>query len=174
MLDILKKRRSIRKFKTEKVEREKIDKLMKAALLSPSSKNKKPWEFIIITDESILEKLSKAKEHGGLFLKGAPLGIVILGDEEKSDVWVEDTSIASILIQMEAESIGLGSCWIQIRERQHGLGKTAEEYIQQILNVPKNKRIECIIAVGYPDEQKSPHTEEELRFDKVYMNKYRI
>ncbi|MDK2799866.1 MAG: hypothetical protein PWP27_1077 [Clostridiales bacterium] len=172
MLEILKKRRSIRKFKEVSVEKEKIEALIQAALLSPTSRNLYPWEFIIVTDKSLLQKLALSKEHGSTFLKDAPLGIVVLADPDKSDVWIEDTSIASILIQVTAESLGLGSCWIQIRQRQHNESQTSEEYVREVLNIPQNMKIESIIAVGYPDEQRPAHTEEELLYNKVYINQY--
>ncbi|AKL95855.1 nitroreductase [Clostridium aceticum] len=173
MLDLLKKRRSIRKFKKTKVEKEKIDALVKAALLSPSSRSIRPWEFIVVTEEMLIGDLSKSKEHGSSFLKDAPLAIVVLGDESKSDVWVEDTSIASVLIQMMAESMDLGSCWIQIRGRKHNAETTAEAYIKKVLDIPEEIKIESIIAIGYPDEEKPSYVEEDLPYEKVFFNIYK-
>lgn len=173
MIDILTKRRSIRKYKDQEIEQEKIDILIKAALLSPSSKDRKPWEFIFIKDKETLKKLSKAKQKGIQFIENATLGIVVLGDDQISDVWIEDTTIAATIIQLTAESMGLGSCWSQIRNRPHDEVKTAERYVQEILNIPKNKRVECIIGIGYPDEEIAPHNLHELKFEKVYIDKYK-
>ncbi|GIM29271.1 nitroreductase [Clostridium polyendosporum] len=173
MLELLKKRRSIRKFKDKEIEKEKITQLIQGALLSPSSRGKKPWEFIVITDKNILDKLSFSKQAGSTFLKNAPLGIVILGNPDVSDVWIEDTSIATTLIQLLAESIGLGSCWIQIRERNHNNNIKSEDYVRQILNIPENIRVESIVAVGYSDEMKTPYEEEDLKYDKVFLNSYK-
>ncbi len=172
MLELLMKRRSIRKYKPAAVEQEKIDKLVRAGLLSPSSRRVNPWEFIVVTDKDILTKLSTAKEHGSGFLKGAPLAIVVLADESKSDVWVEDTSIASIIIQLAAEDMGLGSCWIQIRKRMHSKGKTSEEYVRELLDIPGNYKAASVIAIGYPEEKREPQNEDELMFEKVFVNKY--
>lgn len=173
MLDLLKKRRSIRRFQERKVEEEKVEALVKAALLSPTSKNRFPWEFIVVDDEKMLETLAQCKPHGAAFLKGAPLAIIVLADPEKSDVWIEDTSIASILIQITAESMGLGSCWIQIRERMYDDSTTAEDYIKKVFEIDENMKIESIIALGYPDETKKPHSESQLQFKKVYRNRYK-
>lgn len=173
MLDLLFKRRSIRKFKNKEIEKNKIDTLIKSALLSPSSRGNNPWEFIIINDKDLLNKLSQSKEHGSSFLKKAPLGIVVIADPKKGDVWIEDTSIASIIIQLTAESIGLSSCWIQIRERFHNANITSEEYIKKLLNIPEKFRVESIIAIGYPDEILSPHKENQLQFKKVFLNNYK-
>ncbi len=172
MLDLLTKRRSIRRYQNRPVEPEKIDILMKGALLSPTSRNLCSWEFILVTDKEVLEKLSRCKPHGASFLKEAPLAVVVVGDPQISDVWVEDTSIASILIQMTAQSLGLGSCWIQIRNREYDDQRMAEAYIRDLLQIPNGKAVESIIAVGYPAEGRPPHREEELRKEKVYYGVY--
>jgi nitroreductase len=171
-LSLIQKRRSIRSYLSNSIEAEKIDILIEAALRAPSSRGFNPWEFIFVTDINLLEKLSKAKQHGSSFLRYAPLGIVVCADPSKSDVWVEDASIASIFIQLAVESVGLGSCWIQIRERMHDKEKTAQAYIADLLNIPPNLRVESIVAVGYPEERKTPHSKEDLQYDKIYLNSY--
>ncbi|MCJ7663176.1 MAG: nitroreductase family protein [Desulfobacterales bacterium] len=172
VISLIQKRRSIRRFLKKPVEAEKIDLLIEAALRAPSSRGLNPWEFIVVTDHDLLEKLSRAKQHGSAFLKNAPLGIVVCADPEKSDVWVEDASIASIFIHLAAESLGLGSCWIQIRERIHNGKKGAQEYVAETLNIPAKMRVESIIAVGYPDETLPPHGKEELLYEKVHWDIY--
>jgi len=172
MLELLMKRRSIRKFKPDIIEQDKIDELVRAALLAPSSRRTNPWKFIVVKEKEILLKLSAAKEHGSSFLNGAPLAIVVMADDTKSDVWVEDTSIAAIIIQLAAENMGLGSCWIQIRKRKHDANRTSEEYVRELLDIPENYKVASIIAVGYPDEKREPHTEAELMLDKVFVNKF--
>jgi nitroreductase len=173
-LDLISTRRSIRKFKNRPVEKEKIDILMEAALRSPSSRGLNPWQFIVIDDRSLLEKLSRAKPHGARFLKDAPLGIVVCADASKSDVWVEDAAIASIFIHLAAHDIGLGSCWIQIRKRDHDATMSADAYIKDLLNIPDTIRVESIMALGYPDETQKNHTKESLEFHKFSFNAYLI
>ncbi len=171
-LSLIKKRRSIRRYLPWPVEKEKMDVLIETALRAPSSRGLNPWKFIFVTKRDLLKKLSVAKKHGSSFLRNATLGIVVCADEKKSDVWVEDASIASIFIQLAAESIGLGSCWIQIRERMHDNEKTAQEYISEILNIPSGLKVESIIAVGHPEKRKPPHAKEDLQYDKIYLNSY--
>ena len=171
-MPIIQKRRSIRRFLEKPVEDEKIEMLIEAALRSPSSRGLNPWEFILVTEKGLMKKLSKAKQSGSKFLQYAPLGIVVCGNSDISDTWIEDTSIASVFILLAAESIGLGGCWIQMRERMHNDTKTAQEYIGQLLHIPEKLKVESIIAVGYPDEQKTPHAKEELQYEKVYFNLY--
>jgi nitroreductase len=171
-ISLIQKRRSIRKFQKKKVETEKVDMLVEAALRSPSSMGRNPWEFVFVTDQLLLEKLSRSKPHGSAFLKNAPLGIVVCADPDTSDVWIEDASIAAIFLHLAAESIGLASCWIQLRERMHDQTKTSADYVSETLDIPSRLNIECIIAVGYPDEKKHPHKKEELQFNKVHLDMY--
>ena len=166
MIDLLRERRSIRKYEARDIEREKIDILKEALLRSPSSMNSKPWEFIFVDDKKLLAKLSQAKEHGAGFLKDASLGIAVCGDETVSDVWQEDCSIAAVIVQLAAQSIGLGSCWVQIRNRKHVQGMTSEEYVRGLLDLSENLRVECIISLGYPAEKKAGITNEQLESHK--------
>lgn len=172
MLDLLKQRRSIRRYQDRAVEQEKLDVILKSALLSPSSRGIRPWEFIVVTDKEILEKLSQCKAQSSHFLKDAPLGIVVIADTTASDVWIEDVSIASIIIQLTAQSLGLGSCWIQVRNRKTGDNKSSEDYIKDILNIPEKYSVDNIIAIGYPAEEKKPYDEDSLLYDKIHMEKY--
>ncbi|MEX1329168.1 MAG: nitroreductase family protein [Desulfobacterales bacterium] len=171
-MDLITKRRSIRRFTADKVELEKIELLKEAALRAPSSRGINPWEFIFITDRDLLANLSTAKPHGSTFLKDAPLGVVVCADPQKSDVWVEDASIATIFIELAAASLDLGSCWIQIRKRMHVDTQSAEAYIANLLNIPSHLKVESMIAIGYPAESKPPHSKEELQNEKVYLNQY--
>jgi nitroreductase len=171
-MSLIQKRRSIRRFLAKPIEDEKIEMLIEAALRAPSSRGLNPWEFIVVTERDLLEKLSSAKTHGSEFLKNAPLGIVVCADEDRCDVWVEDCSIASTFIFLASESMGLRSCWIQIRERMHSDSRTSEAYVAEVLDIPSRLKVESIIAVGYPDEKKPPHKKEELQYEKVYLNQY--
>lgn len=171
-LDLISSRRSVRKFKNQPVEKEKIDLLIEAALRSPSSRGINPWRFIVIQDKTLLEKLSKAKPHGATFLKNAPLGIAVCGDTSQSDVWVEDASIASVFTHLASHDLGLGSCWIQIRKRDHSDSKSADAYIKELLKIPENMQVESIIAIGYPDQTPKGHPKDSLQFEKVFLNTF--
>ncbi|QGG46805.1 nitroreductase family protein [Heliorestis convoluta] len=174
MLDLLKSRRSIRKYQDKKVEEEKVDAILKAALLSPSSRSRRPWEYIAVTNQEVLKKLSQCREHSSQFLASAPLGIVVIADPEACDVWIEDASIASVIIHLTSHSLGLGSCWIQVRERMHKENVKAEEYVKQLLGIPEKYHVESIIAVGYPAEEKKPYDEEKLLYNKIHRETYGI
>jgi nitroreductase len=125
-----------------------------------------------VTNGVLLNQLSRSKIHGSEFLKNAPLGIVVCGDPEKSDVWVEDCSIAAILVQIVAESLQLGSCWIQIRNRMHSDSVSAESYVRKVLDIPAQLKVESLIAIGYPDEEKVPHDRNSLDFSLISYDYY--
>lgn len=173
MLKEFKERRSIRKFLPKPVEKENLDIIIKNALIAPSSRNRKPWEFVIITEKSLLKELSLSRQHGSSFIKGAPMAILVLADERSSDVWIEDSSIVAFTIQLTAHALGLGSCWIQVRNRMHSEKITTESYIKNLYNIPEGYSVECIIALGYPDEKKESYTEDDMDLNKVHFNYFK-
>jgi nitroreductase len=170
--DLLRRRRSIRTFRDRPVEEEKVHALVDAALYSPSAKDLKPWHFIVVREEQMLHSLARCKEHGAGFLAGAPLALVVAADTRRASAWVEDASIASVIIQLAAEELGLGSCWIQIRERITADGGWASDYIRQLLAIPEGIEVEAVIAVGYPGEELPPHGEEELMRSQVHYGRF--
>lgn len=169
---LIEKRRSIRKFKQIPVEGKKVNKLIEAALRPMSGRSRNPWRFIVVNQPDLIEKLASARPSGSTFLKNAPLAIVILADPEKTDVWVEDAAIATTFLHLAATDLGLGSCWIQVRKRDHDESTTAEEYIRKLLNIPENFKVESMLAVGYADEEKPPHPRESLQLEKVTFNTF--
>lgn len=172
LLELLKKRRSIRKFQEKPVETEKLEAILKAGLLSPSGKSKRPWEFIVIDDSEKLGKLSEAKPAGGQLIKDAPVAIVVLGEPEKSDTWIEDCSIALTFMQLEAEEQGLGSCWVQLNKRPSNDGRGADVVANEILSIEGDLKVLAVLAMGYPAQDRPPYTEEDMEFSKVHYNSH--
>lgn len=171
-IDLVKKRRSIRKFEDRPVEEEKINQILKAALMAPSSKRCTPWQFVVIDDKEKMQKLSVCRDMGCKFMEGAPMAVVVLAEESKSDVWVEDASIAAIIMQLQAEDLGLGSCWMQVRNRKKEDELTTEDYIKEMVQAPDGLKVECVIAVGYKAEEKKPFDETRLQLDKIHRNNF--
>lgn len=171
-LELLQQRRSIRQFADTPVEQEKVDCLIEAMLRSPSSRSLNPWEFVVVRDRSTIAALAKAKTHGSSFMKNAPLAIVVCADPKKCDVWVEDASIATLLLHLMATDLGLGSCWVQIRLREHDSSQTSSEYVAELLGLPAGMEVEAIVAIGYPQETKAGHARESLLFDRVHYGRY--
>jgi nitroreductase len=170
MLDLLRTRRSIREYKQTALSPETIDLLKEAILRSPSSRGRNPWEFIFVDDKQLLEKLSHAKEHGAEFVKDAALAIVIAADPEICDVWIEDCSIASLIAHLTAHNLGLGSCWVQIRQRQTADGANSEQTVCHILGIPDTMRILSFVAIGQPDQKLKPIPKDKLPYSKIHTN----
>jgi nitroreductase len=170
--ELAKKRRSVKVYADRPVEAVKIDAIIEAALRSPSGRAARPWAFVVVTNKTLLEKLSVAKPVGAAFVKDAPVAVVVCGDPSASGLWVEDCSIAAVTIQYAAHALGLGSRWTQIKGNNFNEGKTSAQYIAELLGLPENLTVHCIIAEGYPGEEMIPYKKEELRFDKVSYNRY--
>ncbi len=162
----------MRRYTDRAIEPQKVELLKEAVLRSPSSRNIDPWEFIFVEDRDLLRKLASCKPHGAAFLEHAALGIVICGASAESDTWIEDCSIAAILVQMTAQSLGLGSCWIQVRLRMCDDQTTSEQYVQKLLGIPAPVNVECIVAIGYPAEKREPVHRAELKDSKGHSNTY--
>ena len=109
MLDFLRFRRSVCHYTEQEIFPETLDMLKEAVLRSSSSRGLDPWEFLFVTDKALLRELAEAKAHGAAFLQDAALGVAVLGDENTADIWIEDCSIAAIILQLTCESLELGS-----------------------------------------------------------------
>ena len=162
----------MRKFTEEELTQEQVVQLMKAALMSPSSKRNNPWQFIIVDKKETLKDLSHCKEMGAAFLENAALAIVVMADPLVSDVWIEDSAIASLMIQLQAEDLGLGSCWIQVRERFASDGRSSNEFVHDVLDIPLQLQVLSIVAIGHKGMERKPFDEEHLQWEKIHINKY--
>ena len=171
-LELLKQRRTSRVFTDELIYKEAVCNLMKAALMSPSGPRINPWEFILVEDKAVLKALSKSKEHGAGLLEGAAMAVVVLGDTTKTDVWIEDCSIATIILQLAAEDLGLGSCWVQIRRRKDADGNVAEDNVRSLLNIPAHYAVLSIVALGHKARETQPFDEEKMQWDKIHLGSF--
>ncbi len=172
MLDLLQQRRSVRKFRPHSVEEEKIAKLSEALLRAPTSRNLQPCEFIFVDDPKKMMQLATAKSHGSSFIASAPLAIVIAANPQKSDVWIEDSSISAIIVQLAAEQLGLKSCWVQLRLREHNDGVSASEFVRQLVGLPEEMEVPIVIGIGYPDDDITGHSRDSLLDAKIHINQF--
>lgn len=165
---LIAQRRSIRKFTDEPLTDEQLRVLMRSALMAPSSKGTHSYEFYVVQDKEQLASLSHCKDRGAELIADAPTAIVVCANPEVSDVWIEDASVASTMLLLQAENMGLGACWVQVRERQDEAGIDAEANVHQILPaIPQGVRIVSIVAVGKKAMERKPQNEEKLLWDKV-------
>lgn len=171
---LIKQRRSTRQFTDQLLTPEQVETLLKAGLMSPSSKRKNPWEFVVIEDREMLRQLAGCKEHGAGFLADCVLAIAVLGNTMESDVWIEDTSVASIYMQLQAEDLGLGSCWCQIRNRVTAEETDSNECVRRLLDIPYQLDVLSIIGFGYKAQERKPFDEEKLQWEKIHLGKYKM
>ncbi len=166
------KRRSIRKYNHELLTSDETRLIIEAALLSPTSKNKYSCDFIAIEDKEMLNKLSHCKPHSASFIAEAALAVVIAGNPLISNACIEDASIAAINMQMQAEELGIGSCWVQVRKRSYSENITSGEYICDILDIPMPLEVVCIISFGKKERERTASDIDSLRWEKVHIGKY--
>lgn len=160
-------RRSIRKYKFKKIEDDKINLLLKAAMYAPSAMNLQPWHFIVINSESILQETVKSIPHAEM-IKQSGNAILVCGDSslEKNESWlIQNCSAAVQNILLTAYNLQLGSCWIAV----HGMPDIVDNVVKQF-NLPSNIIPIALIALGYPEEVVK--TEERFRLDKIHYNKW--
>lgn len=162
-------RHSIRKYKNEALEAESVKQIIEAGLLAPSSKSSRPWQFVIVEDKNTLQQLSRCKAAGALPIAGASVAIIICADPEKSDVFIEDCSVAASFMQLQAAASGIGSCWIQIRDRYDSEGEPAQNIVKDILNIPDYLQVVQIITLGISDENRRPVDPSRLMWEKVHI-----
>jgi nitroreductase len=171
---LLLQRRSIRKFREEPLTSDETRLILEAALLSPTSKNRHSWEFIAVEDKGMLTRLSQCKPHSATFIADASLAVVVLGNPLESDPWIEDASIAAINMQLQAEELGIGSCWVQVRNRSYTDTVSSGEYINDLLEIPMPLEVLCIIAFGRKEKERTPADLDDLHWEKVHIEKYKI
>lgn len=169
---LVQQRRSYRKYTDSEIDAEDIRLIMRAALMSPTSKGQRNWHFILTDDKTTIEKLADAKDMGSQFMKGAAVAIVVTGDPLQNDCWVEDGAIAAISMQYQAEELGLGTCWIQMRGRGLSDGTAADDVIRGVLGLPDNYNVLCIIAVGQKADERKPQNEDKLKWENVHIDKF--
>ena len=165
--DLIINRRSIRKYTDEPLDPEHVKLILEAALMSPAGKRKNPWHFIVVEDKATLKALSEAKDQGALPIAGAALAVVVVANPADSDL-----SIASIQMQLQCRDLGLGSVWIQMRNREDSDGNTATYNIRRILDIPAPYEVLSVISIGHPDEERKPYDTSKLQWEKVHIGKF--
>ena len=158
--NILNSRRSVRKFSPVKVEREKLERVAAMALQAPSSRNTRSTRLLIVEQKELLEKLSKMRDYGSAFMKDAAAAIVVMGDKEASDLWLDNCAITATILQLAIVDEGLASCWVHVNDRpclkDEPEGAKADDYLREVLDLPEKYGILCAVALGYSDFQPAP------------------
>lgn len=172
-MELLRGRRSIRAYTAEPIRRDSLERILQAGLLSPTGRNLRPWEFVVVEDRETLTALSHCRQGSSRMLKEASCAILVWGDRNKTDVWTEDCSIAMSYMQLMAHSLGLGSCWIQGRLRQAENGEeSTEDYCRKLLDVPEGLALEAILSLGVPKETPPARALDSLETDKIHWERF--
>lgn len=173
MIEKLKQRRSIRKYTEEAIPEETLKTILTAALLSPTSKNLHPWEFLVVRDRETLARLAECRDMGADMLKGAAAAVIVMADTSINDVWVEDCSIAMSNMHLTAADQGVGSCWIQIRNRvSKEDGISSEAFIKGMFALEEKYAVEAILSLGMPEKKRREMVLDEALWDKVHYESF--
>ena len=158
-------RKSVRKYTEQKVEKEKVDLLVRAAFAAPSGKNLRPWEIIVVDDTAILKGWGE-QLHNAPMLKNAPLAIIIAGDTVRSSYWYLDCSAATENVLLAAEALKLGAVWTAAYPYDDRIA-----VIKSSVPMPDNIQPLVVIPIGYPLD---PHKQPMDKYDesKIHYNKF--
>ena len=165
-------RRSIRRYIEKPIDGDCVKTILEAGLMAPTSKNSRAWEFVVVEDKETLARLAHCKEMGAGPIANAPIAVVVSVDMTVTDPWIEDASIASAFMQLQAAELGIGSCWIQVRGRFTADGTPSEDYVRELLGMPEALGVVCVLTFGYPDEQRKPHDPEKTLWERVHLGQW--
>ncbi|OGN94488.1 MAG: hypothetical protein A2Z75_05625 [Chloroflexi bacterium RBG_13_50_10] len=163
ILDVIRTRRSIRRYTGDPVSEEDINRIFEAGRWAPSASNNQPWKFIVLRSPEVRKKLA-ATLAWGKFLSQAVLGIAVVIDETASTHAVEDGAAATQNMLLESHSLGLGACWIGTYGSPH------EASAKKVLNVPEDERLLSVIAIGRPAE--APRKTRKPLIEVVFTDEY--
>ncbi len=167
--ETIENRHSVRTFTDAPVADDTLEKLLRAALTAPSSKNCHSTSFLVLKNRETLARIAQMREMGSALIAGAQVAVIVCGDDSISDTWVDNASIAATLLQLAVVAEGLGSCWVHINGRPHRTGSemSASDYLKTFIPIPENLSPLCVVAIGHPtpDYKFVPH--KELYSEKV-------
>jgi len=152
--EAVRRRRSVRKFKSDVVPDEVIRRCLEAARLAPSWRNGQPWHFIVVHDRQTIRRLTRANYGGGvanLWLNDVPVVIVACGEPRMSgkkadqSIYLVDVAAALEHLVLAATAEGLGTCWV---------GAFSERRVRKVLGIPGHIRVVALMPVGYPADEK--------------------
>ncbi len=154
-LEVIEKRHTVRRYSDRPVEKELLDAIVRVAQTAPSSRNSKSSAFMIIEDRDTLDALSQMRDYGASPLKSAQAAIIVMGDESKTDLWVDNCAISATFIQLAVTAMDLASCWVHINGRfclkDEPDGRTSDDYVRELLGIREGLRPYCAVAIGYPE-----------------------
>lgn len=167
--ELLLTRHSIRRYTDQPLDAAQVKTILEAGLLAPSSKNARSFQFVAVEDADVLARLSECKPNYAASVKNARLAVVVCSDPALSEAYIEDATVAAILMHLQAADLGIGSCWVQVRGRYAADGEPSENIVRELLGIPDDMVVECIMTFGYPDETRKPVNPDKLLWEKVHI-----
>ncbi len=172
IMQYFRQRRSVRKYTGAGIDDAVLRQVLEAGITAPTGDNYQSVEFVVIRDRVRLEELAHARKAGTAMLEQAGAAILVLADTAKTDLWLEDASIAAAYMHLAADGLGLGSCWIQMRARDAADGSDMEDWLRTRFQFPEQMRAVAIISLGCIDTHPAPHPAESIRWGKVHEERY--
>lgn len=171
MIDTILKRRSVRKFTSQTVDDRTVERILEAVMTAPSSKNTRSTRIAVSSSREALEAVASMRSRGSRFAAGAPLVFFVMGDDTATDLWRINAAISATILQLAAQDLGLGSCWVHVDGRPHDEedpdGMTAQEWLRERIPSLPEFPVLCAVVAGYALEQAPPHAATDDS-DKIY------
>lgn len=173
MLDMILHRRSVRQYTDAPIPREKLDAILHAGLAAASSKNRKPWELIVVQSRTTLDQLCDCRPGAANLLGKCKAAIAVAADAELVDVWVEDCASAMTQMHLMADALGVGSCWLQVRLRKAPDGVTdTQDIVRSILGIPEKYCVMAILTLGMPASHPGAKDISTLPLEKIHYEHF--
>lgn len=170
MIPAIKKRRSVRAWLKKSIDEKALDEVLKAAMFAPTSWGTRAWEFVVVKDPLVKERLSKASAHA-VFVKDAPCVIVVCYDMKRGRRFREDSSICAAHMLLEAVDQGLSACFVQVADAGDPPG-SAEPHVKEVLAIPEAFRVQCMVPLGYAKRELKEHKESEFDPGKIHTERF--
>jgi len=167
IIEAIKKRRSVREYKDKPVTDETVIEIIKAAQFAPTGRNNRLVEFIVVKDQATKEELYEIT-RGRLdqdFVKKAPVILILVSNEKKNNLFMQDLSIASAHVFLQAAELRLGTVWKNVFPEE-------TDEIKELLNIPDQFTLINLIPIGYPETVPEAHSEEEFNKNKIHYDRW--
>lgn len=173
MLNAILHRRSVRQYLDVPVPDDKLHTILCAGLAAASSKNRQPWEFVVVQDKQMLEKLGTCRPGASNLLGKCSAAIVVAANSELVDVWVEDCASAITQMHLMADALGVGSCWLQVRLRKSPDGtRDTQDIVREALGIPDKFSVMAILTLGMPANHPGSKSTDDLALSKIHYEHF--
>lgn len=165
-------RRSVRQYTSDPIPEDALQKILYAGLAAASSKNRRPWELIVVQNRDTLDALCACRPGASNLLNGCTAAIVVAADAELVDVWIEDCASALTQMHLMADALGIGSCWLQVRLRKTAEGRDTQDYVRQVLSIPAKYGVMAILTLGMSVNHPGAKHVEDLPLEKIHRERF--